>query len=81
MYNKTVIEKSQLAGCYYCCCTFQASEVYEYVDENDDTALCPKCGIDTVLGDATGLPITNQQYLEAIHQYGFGKPFSKQDSQ
>lgn len=46
--HRTAIEKSNLCGCFYCRRTFKPSEIYEWID-SEDTALCPKCGIDSVL--------------------------------
>lgn len=46
--HRAALEKSNLCGCFYCRQTFKPSEIYEWVDY-EDTALCPKCGIDSVL--------------------------------
>ena len=73
MYNKSIILVSDMAACYCCMQYFKAAEVNEFVDDGDVTALCPHCGVDTVLGDATGLPIQDKEYLHAIHQFGFSK--------
>ena len=35
-------------GCFYCCKTFNIGDVDEFVDDGK-TAICPKCGIDSVL--------------------------------
>lgn len=71
IYNRDTILKSEKAACYYCMESFRAAEVNEFVDEDDNTGLCPRCGIDAVLGDATGLPIHDIEYLRAIHGFGF----------
>ena len=71
LYNKPILSKSKMASCYSCISTFPVTEIKEFVDMNDDTALCPKCGIDAVLGDATDLPIHNLEYLQAMHNFGF----------
>jgi hypothetical protein len=39
-------------------------------DKRGQTALCPKCGIDSVLGDACGYPLT-EDLLSRMHQYWF----------
>jgi hypothetical protein len=36
-----------------------------------DTALCPHCGIDAVIGDASGFPIT-KEFLSEMCQAWFG---------
>ncbi|KKN43874.1 hypothetical protein LCGC14_0698880 [marine sediment metagenome] len=48
------VQKSQQCGCFCCCEIFSATEVVEYCDQavHNSTALCPRCGIDSVLPDA-----------------------------
>ncbi|MBB4371524.1 hypothetical protein GGD63_004322 [Bradyrhizobium sp. cir1] len=67
--NRAEIERSQLCGCFYCKQTFAPDRIVEWVDE-DSTALCPECGIDSVLGDASGVQI-NRSFLEAMHSAWF----------
>jgi len=48
--NRKSIEASTLCGCYYCLKIFPSVEVKRYLkDKNGDTAVCPKCGIDSVV--------------------------------
>jgi len=54
-YNRILgVQKSQQCGCYSCCEIFPAVEVVAYCDRaiHNSTALCPRCGIDSVLPDA-----------------------------
>jgi hypothetical protein len=46
--NKELIETSDECSCYHCLKTFKKKEIKHWVDD-DQTALCPKCGIDSVL--------------------------------
>src|SRR2546429_438449 len=53
------IGRSAVCGCFYCRNTFAPTEIREWVDDQNvgegrtgRTALCPKCGIDSVLGNA-----------------------------
>ena len=49
------IKRSKKCGCYNCKKIFQATEIDEWVIEKDDgqkTALCPYCGIDSVIQDS-----------------------------
>jgi hypothetical protein len=66
--NRDAIQNSALCGCFYCCTTFAASEVKEYTSPED--ALCPKCGIDSVLADKSGYPIEGP-FLEAMYEVWF----------
>ena len=61
-------------GCFYCKSIYSASEVKEWYDNDgrgDKTALCPKCGIDSVLGDATFVELT-PELLELMNMLFFG---------
>lgn len=46
--NRKILEKFKKCSCFYCLETFETSEIKEYVD-NNETALCPYCGIDSVI--------------------------------
>jgi hypothetical protein len=46
--NKEVLKSSIWAGCYCCCSQFNTSDIKEWVDRGE-TAICPKCGIDSVI--------------------------------
>jgi hypothetical protein len=77
--NRQLLGKSVLAGCFYCCNTFSPSEIQDWVDgkqvetgELDDgiTALCPRCGIDSVLPE--GIPFhLDGALLAEMHEYFF----------
>jgi hypothetical protein len=53
---------------------FSPSDIDEWVDEDvnevEQTALCPKCGIDSVIGSATGFPLT-MNFLRKMKHYWF----------
>ncbi|WP_287029693.1 cytoplasmic protein [Pseudomonas sp. UBA6310] len=67
--HRRQIEDSTTCGCFYCLENFAAAAISEWVDEGQ-TALCPKCGIDSVIGSASGIPIT-PEFLNKMHQYWF----------
>ncbi len=48
--HRQEIEASKVCGCFYCLAVFPPASIDEWCDE-DGTALCPKCGIDSVIGD------------------------------
>jgi hypothetical protein len=54
-------------GCFYCKSIFAPSKIVEWVDD-DDTALCPFCGIDSVIGSASTFPIT-AEFLNRMKAY------------
>lgn len=68
-HNRQQIAQSEVCGCFYCLAIFGPSDIEEWVD-NDDTALCPKCGIDSVLGSASGFPI-KKEFLQRMKMRWF----------
>lgn len=59
-----------MCGCFFCEETFSPTEITEWIDKAD-TALCPKCGINSVIGDASGLPVSGPTFLREMHDYWF----------
>ena len=71
--NREEVLASERCGCFYCCSRFAPAEIQEWVDERkggEQTALCPKCGIDSVIGSASGYP-TSRVFLERMKAYWF----------
>lgn len=52
IHNRSDLEKSMKCGCYHCLRIFEPKDIRMWVDTKKDTALCPHCGIDAVVGDA-----------------------------
>jgi len=67
--NREELAQSQLCGCFYCLATYPPSEIVAWVDE-DQTAICPKCPVDSVIGSASGYPIT-AEFLQRMHDHWF----------
>ena len=69
--NRKQLEQSSVCGCFYCRKIFNPNEITEWIPEKSGTALCPCCGIDSVIGEASGFQIT-EQLLKEMNQYWFG---------
>lgn len=69
MRNRDEIKRSDTCCCIGCLRLFQSMEVVEYVDRGH-TAICPYCGADTVIGDASGVRLTTAQ-LALLNKYYF----------
>ena len=67
--NRQEIEGGEKCGCFYCLCVFDKSDITDWVD-GGTTALCPFCGIDSVLSDESGFPIT-KEFLEEMKDHWF----------
>ena len=69
--NEESILKSDFCGCFHCISIFPVADIKEMVVEKDGfkTAICPICGIDAVLGDAS-VEIT-AEILEVLNEHFF----------
>lgn len=71
-FNRDEIAESVQCGCFFCRAIFDAKTPMEFVEDNR-TALCPNCGIDSVIGDKAGYQITNE-FLTAMFRKWFSIP-------
>jgi hypothetical protein len=77
------ILKSDICGCFHCLNTFTPDKIDQWHGENvqgfEPLAFCPKCGIDSVIGSASGFPI-EKEFLSKMRDFwfspsGFSKAF------
>jgi hypothetical protein len=75
--NRASLKKDDLCGGFYCLKIFNPNEITEWTDgdENEDeesgeTALCPYCDIDSVIGKNSGYPIT-EEFLRVMKMHWF----------
>lgn len=67
--HRDVMEKSATAGCFYCLAVFPPTEVKEWID-GQTTALCPKCGIDSVIPSTPEFPV-DEDVLRQMEAHWF----------
>ena len=67
--NRDELKKSNVCGCFYCKKIFNPSEISEWIDDGK-TAICPHCGIDSVIANESGYPI-NKKFMTRMHIYWF----------
>jgi hypothetical protein len=65
--NRQALTEAGNGACFYCLEEFAADEISEWIDR-DTTALCPRCGIDSVLS-VTGQ--ADKEFLRQMHEYWF----------
>lgn len=59
--HRDAIAQADRCGCFYCCAVFSPGEISDWVDPASDdmqagtTALCPRCGIDSVIPLEAGM--------------------------
>ncbi len=72
IHHRAEIEASVHCGCFYCCAVFPPGEITDWGDTyENDTAACPYCGIDSVIGSAAGFHI-DAEFLRKMKWYWFG---------
>ena len=70
--NKSRLKDAKQCGCFYCIKIFDVEQIEDWsLDDPDETALCPFCGIDSVIGDNEGVVLT-EELLETMHSEFFG---------
>ena len=69
--NGTEILRSRQAGCFFCESLFSAKEIHDWDSQSNSlTAVCPRCGMHSVIGDASGLPI-DEEILHEVRKARF----------
>jgi len=72
--HRNLVVMSEICGCFYCLSVFRPISIHDWIDgkewEPKATALCPRCGIDSVLPSAAGILIT-EQFLNTMHDHWF----------
>lgn len=71
--HRPEIERSEECGCFYCLRRFKPKEIEEWTDD-ETTAMCPYCGIDSVIGSASGYPLSDG-FLQRMHNYWFERSY------
>jgi hypothetical protein len=66
-HNRRRMTPGTTCGCFHCLATFLAEDVQAWVDEGS-TALCPRCGIDSVVPG-----MTDAAALQDLRDHRFGR--------
>ena len=69
--NREEINLSEYCHCICCTKSYPSPIVINFIKDGDgETALCPYCGIDSIIGDSCGLEI-NQEILTELNKRWF----------
>lgn len=66
--HKQELVESNVIGCFYCCRFVKYEDIEEWID-NQSTAICPLCSIDSLIGDASGITIDHDFLLEMNQEW------------
>ncbi len=69
------LKQDKRCGCFYCLRIYNPAEIEEWIiDDNPidkgGTAICPYCGIDSVIGESSGYPLS-VEFLEKMKKVWF----------
>lgn len=67
--NKDEIQRSKMCACFYCKMVF-SSDKADWFD-SDDSAHCPYCDQVTIIGDASGYPITDREFMAEVKRSAY----------
>jgi len=67
MHNRNTLKDK--CGCYHCAKIFTIQDITEWTD-NNDTALCPFCNVDSVISEEKDFTL-NEDLLKKLNQYWF----------
>ena len=74
IHNQEEIRKSDMCGCFFCKKTFKPVAIAEWTDietTKGETALCPHCAHDSVIGSDSGFPVSDEDFLTAMSEHWF----------
>ncbi len=69
--HRAEVQASLVCGCFYCLETYSPTEIEDWIDDVEGTALCARCMIDSVIGDASGFPVEDRAFREEMHEFWF----------
>ncbi len=78
-HHRREILSSQVCGCFCCLAVFTPEELWpdDWIDQDasglGQTARCPNCGIDSVIGAKSGYPVQDRVFLSRMEQYWFSQ--------
>ena len=72
--NKFEILNSHKCACFHCFRIYDSTDVETFLKDNDgeETALCPVCTTDTIIGDASGFNLTDELIDTLAYEYLHG---------
>jgi len=68
--HKASLENDCLCGCFHCLEIFNPKLIKDWIPDESGTAICPYCGIDSIIGESSGFPIT-RPFLSKMNGYYF----------
>jgi len=76
LFNEKEIAESSRCTCFYCGYIFDPGKEKQlsWIEEESpkgNTLLCPLCSIDVIIGDASGYPVEDGEFIRECSEYWF----------
>ena len=69
--HKSSLIHDESCGCFHCLEIFSPKEIEAWINDGADyTAICPHCGVDSIIGESSGYPITTD-FLGRMRSHWF----------
>lgn len=68
--HRNQLLNDKVCGCFYCLAIFNPIAIPDWIEDEGGTAICPYCGIDSVIGESSEYPITIE-FLRRMKDYWF----------
>jgi hypothetical protein len=79
--NRAELLASDICACFYCLKAFKPEAIIEWT-KGDDSAICPYCHIDSVIGSACGIPLTKRLLKNMqTHWFAASETWEKKDGE
>ena len=69
-FHRKSLKQEQVCGCFHCGKLFSSKKIEDWYDKGQ-TACCPYCMIDSVVGESCGFEIT-EEFVLAMEDHWFG---------
>ena len=66
--HKEELVNDEICGCFSCLEIFSPKEIEMWLNDSKGTAICPYCGIDSVIGESSGYSIT-KEFLKEMQEH------------
>ena len=68
--HKNELIRDKKCGCFSCLKIFSPDVIEMWLNDSKGTAICPYCGIDSVIGESSNYSIT-KEFLKEMQEYWF----------
>lgn len=69
-HNRNILQQFPYCGCFFCGRVFHRKSINEWIDD-DQTALCPHCKMDTIIPNTNITPVFKKNFMKGCYHLSF----------